>query len=99
VPSLLQDLGVVETVLGDVSAFAAGKPVNGSIDGYAVSVVVLPEPAAPYTVIGGGFFAILTAALGLAAEFAAGTPIQIAVKENVTWYGVTLSPKAAPASA
>ena len=97
--SIIQDLGIVETVLGDVAAFAAGQPVNGSIDGYAVEVVVLPNgPVAPYQVLSGGFFAIVIAVLGLGAEFAAGTPVQLAVKENRTWYGVTLT-KPAPVAA
>jgi hypothetical protein len=95
--SLIQDLGIVETVLGDVAEFAAGQPVNASIDGYAVSVQVLPNgPAAPFTAISGGIFGIILAVLGLAGEFAAGTPVSLAIKENKTWYGVTLTPKAAP---
>ena len=96
--SIIQDLGIVETVLGDVAAFAAGQPVNASIDGYAVSVAVLPNgPVPPYQTISGGFFAIVVAVLSLASEFAAGTPISLAVKEANTWYGVTLA-KATPAA-
>ena len=96
--TLIQDLGLVETVLGDVASFAAGQPVEAKVDGYDVSVVVLPNgPAAPYQVISGGFFSILLAALGLAAEFAAGSPIQLAVKENKTWYGVSLTKPATTA--
>ena len=92
--SILQDLGIVEEVLGDIASFASGNPIAATISGYAVSVQVLPNgPAAPFTEITGGIFQILLAALGLAGEFAAGTPIQLAVKENKTWYGVTLSPK------
>lgn len=99
-PSIIQDLGIVETVLGDIAGFAAGNPVAATIDGYGVSVVVLAGgPVAPYTEITGSFFSILFAVLGLAAEFQAGTPITIAVKENKTWYGVTLTPKATPAPA
>lgn len=92
--SLLQDLGIIETVAGDIAGFAAGAPVASTIDGYGVSVQVLPNgPAAPYTEITGTFLQELLAAIGLAGEFAAGTPVQIAVKENKTWYGVTLTPK------
>lgn len=99
-PSLIQDLGIVEQALGDVAAFAAGQPVAATIDGYGVSVVVLPNgPVAPYQTISGGIFQIILVVLGLASEFAAGVPIQLAVRENKTWYGVTLAPKvAAPAS-
>ena len=98
--SLLQDLGIIETVAGDIAGFAAGQPVAQTIDGYGVSVQVLPNgPASPFTEITGGFLQILLAAIGLAGEFAAGTPIQLAVKENRTWYGVTLTPKATPAAA
>jgi hypothetical protein len=69
--------------------------MHGLIDGYGVSVQVLPNgPAAPYTEITGSFLQELLAAISLAAEFAAGTAVQIAVKENKTWYGVTLTPKA-----
>jgi hypothetical protein len=94
--SILQDLGILEAVAGDIAAFAAGQPVAQVIDGYGVSVQVLPNGAVPpFTVISGGFFQILLAALGLAGEFAAGTPISLAIKENKTWYGITLTPKLA----
>ena len=93
--SIIQDLGIVEEVLADVAGFAAGKPIGTTIDGYGISVVVLTGgPVAPYQTISGGIFQIIMAVLGLAGEFAAGVPIQLAVKENVTWYGVTLTPKA-----
>lgn len=93
--SLLQDLGIIETVAGDIAGFAAGQPVASTIDGYGVAVQVLPNgPAAPYTEITGGLLQILLAAIGLAGEFAAGAPISLAIKENKTWYGVTLTPKA-----
>jgi len=93
--SILQDLGILEQVAGDIAGFAAGQPITQTIDGYGVSVQVLPNgPVAPFTAISGGFFQILFAALGLAGEFAAGTPINLAIKENKTWYGVTLTPKA-----
>jgi hypothetical protein len=100
--SILQDLGLVETALGDVAAFAAGEPISttkliGNTN-YTASVVVLPNgPAAPYQDIGGGFFAILEAVLGDVGAFSAGAPVSIAVKENKTWYGLTLAaaPKAA----
>jgi hypothetical protein len=95
-PSIIQDLGIVETVLGDVASFAAGNPVAASIDGYGVSVQVLPDgPAAPYVVIEGSIFQILLAVIGLVGAFSAGAPIQLAVHENKTWYGVTLTPKVA----
>ena len=95
--SIIQDLGIVEVVLGDVADFAAGQPVNASVDGYGISVQVLPNgPTPPFTAISGGIFGIILAVLGLAGEFAAGAPISLAVKENKTWYGVTLTPKTAP---
>lgn len=93
--SLLQDLGIIETVAGDIAGFAAGQPVASEIDGYGVSVQVLANgPTPPFTAISGGFIAELIAAIGLAGEFAAGVPVSIAIKENKTWYGVTLTPKA-----
>lgn len=92
-PSLLQDLGVVEAVVGDVAAFAAGQPVTTAIDGYGVSVQVLPTgPVAPYTVVSGSIFSIIFVVLGLVSEFSAGASISLAIRENVTWYGVTLTP-------
>lgn len=100
--SILQDLGLVEAALGDVSAFASGQPISTTKtignSNYTASVVVLPNgPIAPYQELGGGFFAILEAVLGLGGEFAAGAPVNLAIKENKTWYGLTLSqaPKAA----
>ena len=99
-PSLLQDLGIVEEVAGDVAGFAAGQPITSAIDGYGVSVQVLANgPTPPFTAIAGGFLAELLGAIGLAGEFAAGQPVSIAVKENKTWYGVTLTPKAAAPAA
>lgn len=94
--SILQDLGIVETVLGDVAAFAAGNPVATTVDGYDVSVKVLTGgPVAPFQTISGGIFGIILAALELAGEFAAGSPISLAIKENNTWYGLSLT-KPAP---
>lgn len=96
-PSLLQDLGLVETALGDLAAFAAGQPITSpavtvGADKYDVSVVHLPGGAdVSYQTIGGGFFAILGFAIEDAAAIAAGQPVKIAVKEGNTWYGVTLT--------
>ena len=95
-PSIIQDLGVVEEVLGDIASFASGNPIAATISGYAVSVQVLPNgPVAPFTEITGGIFQIIIAVIGLVGEFSAGAPINLAVKENKTWYGVTLTPKPA----
>lgn len=93
--SLLQDLGLVETILGDISSFAAGNAVSGSFEGYTVSVKLLPSgPAAPYEPISGSFTSILFTVLALAGQFQEGALIAIAVKENTTWYGVMVTPKA-----
>lgn len=91
-PSLLEDLGIVETALGDIASFAAGSPINAKVDGYALSVQVLPTgPTPPYQTISGSTMQILFTVLALASEFSAGAPIALAVKENVTWYGVTIA--------
>ncbi len=91
--TILQDLGIVETVVGDIAAFAAGQPVAATIDGYAVKVQFLPAgPVAPFTEFTGGVFAMLLTAMTLAGSFAAGSSISIAIKENKSWYGVTLTP-------
>lgn len=91
-PSLIEDLGIVETALGDVAAFAAGNPINAKVDGYSLAVQVLPSgPVAPFQTISGSVVTMLLTVLALSSEFAAGAPISLAVKENVTWYGVTAS--------
>jgi len=98
--TLLQELGLVEAALGDVAAFAAGQPVSGTIPGtsYHASVGVLPNgPTAEFPAIGGGFFGIISVVLSDAAAFAAGQPVKLAVKENRSWYGLTLSQAATPA--
>ena len=94
--SILQELEVGEAILADVGGFAAGAPVSASptIGGEKVNVSVqlLPTgPAAPFTALQGSFFAQLTQALVLGAEFSAGAPIQLAVKEGNSWYGVTIA--------
>jgi hypothetical protein len=94
--NLLQELGLVEAALGDVAAFAAGQPVSGTAKigntDYTASVVVLPNgPAAPYQSITGSVLSIIGVVLGDVAAFSAGAPVAIAIKENKTWYGLTLS--------
>jgi hypothetical protein len=98
VPSIIQDLGIVEEVLGDIASFAAGQPVNASIDGYNVTVVVLPNgPESPYVTIGGSILSIIGAVLLEYEAFSTGAPISLAVKENKTWYGLNLTkPGTAP---
>lgn len=100
--SILQDLQLFETILGDVAAFAAGQPVSTTKtvgnETYSISIVHLPNgPAAPYQTISGNFFAILGIVLADAAAIAAGAPIAVAEKIGNTWYGTNLSivPKAA----
>jgi hypothetical protein len=96
--SFLQDIGLLEAVLADVEAFASGSAVATSVtvgaDLYDVSVILLPTgPVAPYAEISGSFWSIIVAALSYAATIATGGTLQLAVKENRTWYGVTLSAK------
>jgi hypothetical protein len=96
--SFLQDIGLLEAVLADVAGFAAGQPVGTSVtigaDLYDVAVVLLPAgPVAPYSEISGSFWSIIVAALTYAATIAAGGTLQLAIKENKTWYGVTVSAK------
>lgn len=92
--NFFQELGVVEAILGDVAAFASGQPVSANVPNtkYTASVVILPNgPVAPYQTLSGSFFSILEVAFTDAAAFAAGAPLQIAVKENKSWYGISLS--------
>ena len=96
-PTIAQDLTLLETVLSDVEAFAAGQPATATVDGYTVTIQKIAGPAAPYTVISGSVFSIILAVFGLYEEFAAGASVQLAVKEANTWYGVTLA-KATPAA-
>jgi hypothetical protein len=102
VASILQDLNLFETILGDVAAFAAGQPVSTTAtvgsETYSVSVTHLPNgPVAPYQVIAGNFFAVLGMVLADAAAISAGAPLNIAEKIGNTWYGTALTvvPKAA----
>jgi hypothetical protein len=93
--SILEDLEIVEVVLGDLAAFAGGQPVStmktiGS-ETYSISVALLPNgPVAPYTTIQGTFLSVLFTVLADATAVAAGAPLAIAVKENKSWYGLTL---------
>lgn len=90
--SLLQELGVLDTVVSDLAAFAAGEPIPANIDGYDATVVHLPNgPVAPYITISGSFLSILLTALTEYATFASGQPIYLAIKEGNTWYGLTLA--------
>ena len=96
--SFLQDIGLLEAVLEDVAGFAAGNPVATTVtigaDLYTVSIILLPSgPVAPYSEISGSFWSIIVAALTYAATIAAGGTLQLAIKENKTWYGVTLAAK------
>lgn len=96
--SIGQDLTILETILADVAAFAAGQPVSQTTDGYTVTIAKIAGPGAPYTTISGSIFAIILAVFGLYEEFASGVPIQLAVKEGTSWYGVTLAKATAPAA-
>lgn len=92
--NIIQELGLVETVLGDVASFAAGQPISAKVPDtpYNASVQVLPNgPVAPYQELSGSIFSIIGTVLADAAAFAAGSPVSLAVKENKTWYGLTLS--------
>lgn len=94
--TIVQDLGLVETVLGDVVAFASGQPVKTEISGWDVELKVLTAgPTAPYTELSGGIVPIIDFVFTEYVSFSAGQPVQIAVKENKTWYGLSLS-KPAP---
>jgi hypothetical protein len=96
VPSFIDDLEIIEAILGDVAAFASGQPISvtktiGS-ETYSLSVVALPSgPAAPYQVITGTFWSILLTALADASAIAAGAPLAIAEKVGNTWYGTTVA--------
>jgi hypothetical protein len=94
--SFAQDFTILEAILGDVAAFAAGSPASATVDGYTVTIVKIATPAAPYTVITGGAFSIILAVFGLYEEFASGAQIQIAIKEGAQWYGITLAKASAP---
>lgn len=103
--TLIQELGVAEEVLSDIGAFAAGKPVQADrvIAGtdYRVYIAMLPNgPSGGFvTIPNTGFFAIFEAALGIGAQFLGGLPVQVAVKEGNTWYGLDFQAKPAPAAA
>lgn len=92
--SFLQELNVAELIVGDIAAFAAGQAVNASptIAGQklSVSVIHLPNgPASPYVVISGTFFGEVLEAFAIGEQFSAGQPVQVAMKEGNSWYGIT----------
>jgi hypothetical protein len=95
--SILQDLGIVELILGDIAAVAAGKTVTqtetvGS-DVVTASIVVLPNgpTGSAYQVFDGSFWNILILLFSDAAAIASGAPVMIAEKLGNTWYGATFS--------
>jgi hypothetical protein len=97
VASLIQDLEIVELILGDIAAVAGGKQVSqtqtiGSVV-VTVGVVVLPNgpTGTGYQVIEGNFWSILMAVFADAAAIASGAPVMIAEKIGNTWYGSTFS--------
>lgn len=100
--TLIQDLGLVEAVLGDVVAFAGGQPVSATLEGYDVALQVLPSgPVAPYITLSGSILSIIGVVLTEYVAFSSGAPVSLAIKEGNTWYGLTLSKPAlavAPAS-
>ena len=90
-PTFSQDLTLLETVLADVEAFAAGQAATATVDGYSLSIQKIAGPTAPYTVLSGSVFSIILGVFALYEQLATGAPIQVAVKENNSWYGVTLT--------
>ncbi len=97
--TLLQEIGAGEQILGDVAAFAAGQPVNGSavIGGKKVNVAVVnlgttpPAADSGYTVFTGGWLQSLITGITLGSEVAAGAPVKVAEKIGNTWYGETVT--------
>jgi hypothetical protein len=93
--SFINDLEIIEAILGDVTEFAAGSPVNASptIGGtkYTISLVILASgPVAPYVTISGSFFSTFFEALTIGSEVAGGGSAQVAVKIKNTWIGLTI---------
>ena len=103
--NIIQELGLVEEVLADVGAFAAGQPVGTNVkvgsQEAKVSVIHLPSgPNSQYVAISGSFFSILGLVLGDAAAISEGAPVSVAIKESNSWYGLTVQLQiAAPAPA
>ncbi len=99
--TLFQDLQIGEQILGDLAAFASGKPVTqsgrfGSMN-YTAEVQALPNgpSGTPFQVLEGGPLALMSIAFGDVAAFSAGQPIKIAEKIGNTWYGTSFSAAAA----
>jgi len=106
--SFIQDLELAEVILGDVAAFASGKPLSATKsfgdETVAFQAVILPSgrTGTPYTVFSGSIWEIFALVVGDAAALAAGAPLQIAEKLGNTWYGISIQvmPKSsAPAAA
>jgi hypothetical protein len=91
-PSIIQDVAILESVAGDIAAFAAGGAVTAKVDGYDVSVKLLAGgPNPQYQAITGSFFQILEIAFADYETFASGGTISIAEKLGNTWYGIEFS--------
>jgi hypothetical protein len=94
--SLIEDIELVEAILGDVTEFAAGKPASVTktfgTDTFTISVQILASgPVAPFNEISGNLFAILGAVLTEYALIASGAPVSLAAKLKNTWYGITIT--------
>jgi hypothetical protein len=95
--SFWTDLEVAEMILGEVTSFVGGNPVEDSrtIGGttYTLEVQVLANgpTGTPFQVISGGFFGIFGAVVVDIGEATSGVPVQIAQKIGNTWFGYTLS--------
>ena len=90
---IFQVIGVVYTTIKN---FIAGKPITDSVKIGAKTLtstaVELPTgPVAPYQVISGTTLSITEVVFMDITTLASGGPINIAVKVNVSWYGLTFT--------
>lgn len=94
--NIFEDLQLANAIVGDLAAFAAGKPIaatqNVAGKTFSFEVVHLPDgPVAPYQSIGGNILMIFLTVMADAQAISAGAPVSLAIKEGVTWYGVTVA--------
>lgn len=96
--TIWQDFQLVQLVVGDISAYAAGKvistptPVPVGNELFTASSQILADgPTAEFPAIKGDFYSVLVLVFTDLAGFVAGAPLKFAIKVGNVWNGLTFS--------